>query len=258
MLVHVFEYDKPLTVYGMVVYDYTRHFILYDPDAACFFLQTEMLSRNAQLQMMQRGMDLPRRILHFVHIDCHDWVKAEENVAAALSDFCTRTPSPPWIAGYPDAISNTDLLRRLLEGETVLYTDAGILLRTVPARDEWYELTTQNEADIFLWIMSFHDAHIDQVIYSEPKYRPHEVSVRFDLSEWNGCRVEYCFEEPTVAHITNGRYPNGRDILSAILYIDESGVFWADKYLDKEAIDEPFDPEITYIRAKRVKVRRID
>ncbi len=266
MLAQVFEYNQPLTVYGLIVYNYSRNFILYDPEAACFFLQAEMFPRDVLIRMYQAGIShAPDRAVRFLHIDCKGWVEAEDAIRESLSDFCKREkeqpfppPSVPWIAGYPETISSSEVLRRLMRGENVPASDAGIPLREVPSGDEWYELETQAEADLLTWILGFHDAHIDRVTYREQSFRPDEVSVIFDMHEWNGCRVEYGFSEPTVAHITNGRYANGRDILSACLYMDDSGVFWADEGLDKEEIGKPFDPEITYIRARSVKVRLVD
>ncbi len=263
MLVQVFEYDKPLPVYGIIVYNYTRHLILHDPEGKYFFLQPEQFPRNLQIKMYQQGFRLPdTRAVHFVQLDCHGWLTADGAVCDVLSDFCTGThaPTTPWIAGYPEIISHVSLLRRLMNGESVPDDQTGIPLRQIHLEEAWYEITTQAEADLFLQgVMGFHDGHIDRVIYRESEYEPYTVTVTFDLREWNGCRIEYCFTEPIVTHITNGRDDNARSILNACLYIDEAGVFWADQAIPRDDVDRGSLPaEVTYIRAASVKVRRVD
>ncbi len=236
-----------LPVYGLVSYDYKAFVLVYDSDKACFYLKNEL----------EEG----RRIVDFVHVDVTGWVKATEVVCESLADFCTLSYAPPlpFVAGYPESVGDAELLRRLMSGESVPLSDTPAVLREIPMRDEWYEIKTQAEADLFANALFYpHDAHIDSVTYIEPKYGPYEVSVILDLGEWMGCRMEYRFASPTVVHITNGRDSNGRDILDACLFVDENGVFWADEDLEKEEIDKPFDPEITYIRAGSVKVRRVD
>ncbi len=258
MIVQVFDQEhqifRCLTVYGLVCYDFERHFILYIPELDSFCLQVETTHTPAW-----------RRHVHFVHVDATGFVRAGDEVCASLSDFCKRTGDPypappvPWIAGYPDAVSDAGVLRRLMQGDCVPRRETGISLREVPTGEEWYEIKTQAEADLFLWgVIGFHDAHIDAVTYREPLYIPHEVSVIFDCSEWNGCRLEYRFIAPTETHITNGRDKNMRDILEAVLSIGEDGVFWADAPIKRADAEAPLDPTVTYIRAERVMVRRVD
>ncbi len=252
MLVHFYDSEQHrflmLPVYGFVSYDYKAFVLVYDSDKACFYLKNEL----------EEG----RRIVDFVHVDVTGWIKATEAVCESLADFCTQAPpapTRPWIAGYPEMVTDAHLLRRLMSGESVPLSDTQVTLREIPGGDEWYEIKTQAEADLFANALFYpHDAHIDSVTYIEPKYDPYTVSVILDMTMWFGCRMEYRFASPTVVHITNGRDSNGRDILDACLFVDENGVFWADEDLEKEEIDKPFDPEITYIRAKAVKVRRVD
>ncbi len=123
---------------------------------------------------------------------------------------------------------------------------------------EWCSLQTQADADRLMQeVCGLHDAHIDAVTYTESQNAPTCVSVTFDLPRLD-CHMELCFTEPTVAHITNGRDNNGRDILASCLYIDAGGVFWADEGLKREKTEQPLHPEITYIRAQSVRVRRVE
>ncbi len=251
MVVHFFDTDqnhfRMLSVYGLVSYNYRTFVLLYDPEKACFYLKNE--HKDGRL------------VVDFVHIDVTGWIKATEAVCESLADFCTLSYAPPlpFVAGYPELVRDAGLLRRWMSGETVPLSDTSVVLREMPLHDEWFEIKTQADADLFAHELFYpHDAHIDSATYIEPKYGPHTVSVILDMSEWFGCRMEYRFEDPTVVHITNGRDNNGRSILDACLFVDENGVFWADDNLKKEEIDRPFHPEITYIRAGSVKVRRVD
>ncbi len=270
MLIEVFnrqaEVFRRMAAYGAVVYDRERYFLLHDPQGDVLYLQAEQFSTRQLAEMYVKQMSYTeRRAARFVHVSCADWAEANGAVCEALSDFCKpskdrRFPAHvvPWIVGYPEAVAKVSLWRRLMQGERIPVTEAGIPLREVFAADEWYELRTQAEADLFMSMLDLHDGRLDTVLYRESSTEPDEVSIILDLRSWQGCRVEYRFTEPTVVHITNGRYDNGRDILSACLYVDADGVFWADEHLKKDEIKRPFHSAITYIRAARVMVRRVD
>ena len=160
-----------------------------------------------------------------------------------------------YLHGFPDVVDNAAFICDLLEKRRVKAEDYDIQIRSLPDADKWKYIRTQDDADEFMKLFfGFHDSTVRDISYDSDviemehgvsAYHAPSVTVVFD-SEWYG-KAELCFEGLQVLRIV----PDNMMIYEASLYADESGVYFADDYVEKP--DDDFKGSM--IRALSLKWR---
>ena len=151
-------------------------------------------------------------------------VKVQAQIELGIEKFCKENnlemPEINLLRGYPDVCENSAFISDIIANRIVPVDRYQIQLRNLPDVNEWQYIQTQEEAQEFMKLFAgFHDSNLVKLTYDDPP------------------KENY-----------------GTEILSATLYVDEEGVFWADNYMEK--------PDITYdgsiIRALSLKWKKVE
>ncbi len=175
-----------------------------------------------------------------------------------IKKFCKENnlemPEIKLLRGYPDVCENSAFICDIIANRVVPVDRYQIQLRNLPDVNEWQYIQTQEEAQEFMKLFAgFHDSNLVKLTYDESDECGIKVNVIFDNSCWFGV-VELCFEGVQLLKIVPPKENYSSEILSATLYVDEEGVFWADNYMEKP--DIKYDGSI--IRALSLKWKKLE
>ncbi len=175
-----------------------------------------------------------------------------------LKKYCKENnlemPEVKRLFGYSDVCENNAFICDIIAKKVVSADCYPIQLRNLPDVDEWHYIKTQEDAQEFMKLFAgFHDSNLVKLKYEETDESGIKVNVIFDNSCWFGV-VELCFEGVQLLKIVPTKENYSSDILSATLYVDEAGVFWADSYME--------NPDLSYdgsvIRSLSLKWKKLE
>ena len=136
------------------------------------------------------------------------------------------------ICGYDDVCDNVDFLSDILLNGSVKADKYPIRLRSFSDQTDWQYILTQEKANEFMNAFAgFHDATMEQVLYSE-KDGSSNVSIIFDNGRSYGV-VELCFEGVRMIKIVPAQENHSRELFSASLIVNNESVFWADEEMEQ-------------------------
>ena len=87
----------------------------------------------------------------------------------------------------------------------------------------------------------FHDSTLESINYVEDSTGKKEVRAIFDNTGWFGI-AELCFEGVQLLKIVPAGENYSREIFDATLFVNDSGIFWADDSL--EMVDLSYEGSI--------------
>ena len=112
----------------------------------------------------------------------------------------------------------------------------------MPDAAEWHYVKTQEDANAFMDLFaSFHDSTLESINYVEDSTGKKEVRAIFDNTGWFGI-AELCFEGIQLLKIVPAGENYSREIFDATLFVNDSGIFWADDSL--EMVDLSYEGSI--------------
>ena len=160
--------------------------------------------------------------------------------------FCKNTDKPisevSFLLGYPDICENYAFLSDLLAHGKVPKNRYDIQLRDLPDAAEWHYVKTQEDANAFMDLFAgFHDSTLESINYVEDSTGKKEVRAIFDNTGWFGI-AELCFEGIQLLKIVPAGENYSREIFDATLFVNDSGIFWADDSL--EMVDLSYEGSI--------------
>lgn len=142
-------------------------------------------------------------------------------------------PDVSFLVGYPDICENDAFLLDILTHRTVPGDRYDLQRRDLPDAAEWHYIRTQTDADAFMDLFAgFHDSTLERIHYTEDETGKKETTAIFDNAVWFGI-AELCFEGTQLLKIVPAGENLSRELSQATLLVDDSGVFWADDYLEK-------------------------